>query len=99
MKYHPSIFDNDEIFILSPLPLGVPFTYICGMDGMDKSMMATLGIPQKQPTSIMNMGCHSSVHYVQVICNAQMTSAIISFVMKVIKITLSRHDSLQSLFV
>ena len=36
IKYLPSSFDGDIIFVSPPLPMGVPRAYGCSMDNMDK---------------------------------------------------------------
>ncbi len=36
VKYLPTSYNGNIIFLLPPLPAGVPFTYGKGMDGMDK---------------------------------------------------------------
>ena len=36
VKYLPTTYNGDVIFLLPPLPVGIPFNYGKGMDGMDK---------------------------------------------------------------
>lgn len=64
-------FDNNVLFVLPPMSIGVPIAYGHLMDGWSRCATNTLGAPLQTPISITNLGCHCSAMLVQVISMPQ----------------------------
>ena len=83
VKYLSSLFDGDILFILPPVPLGVPSAYSRSMDGMDKMCDGHLGVPPKPQISKTTLDCLFNDLLVHVIFNVRMIIAITCIAMEV----------------